>query len=381
MRSPNLLSIFFSACIFPAAAQIQQATGTPFREGPNCKTLSITAADDIASGLATWDTGRIDDALKTVVSSCGISEVSLRIRILVNIMKREDTSGDIHEYFNAQYYNRTIDRIHASAFSDYGYRYTNNESWYSFVPLRHAVDSTSGNVAAELLDVRLLTSDERLLCLLFSGNDRAFETEWYKSRQASSYAATYLHRHVFEEARSRAALVLYSGTYMPVGPRKIFGPNPTIGVTLSMPFDRVDIGLGIKFRLLVNDQTFKYYALDTVNEVDSNLGLFFGAICGVNLYERKNFIVQSRFGLGLESISTGLSGPGGTVTTDNPKGTEYYDVATLHTSAGLAAMKGIFRGKYIGVEAGLHVCPYGWDKDLRTPLDNVAASGELFFRF
>lgn len=376
------LVIIFSLSITLSSAQSARVVDKPFHEGPNCATLSLMAADEIADGLVLRDFVQIDSAIAMVTGSCGTSEVTIRMKILTKIMKHEDTSDDIRFYFDNQYFGRTRERILDSRLPDYGYHYAGREAWYGYVPLHHEVDTIAAGIARELSGLSRLTKDERLLCVLFSGDVEQFDAEWKSKETRDWYARTYWKKTREENGRNCGTLVFYSGIYSPIGEKKVFGNNPMFGVTLSTAVaNKVSVELGVKIRINHNDQPFQYYAMGKTNEVNSGTAMFFGLIGGLKLYDRRNFIVQSRFGVGLESVDTGLSEPSKNASPNDPNSRDYHNVNTVHSSLGLAAMKGVGNGGYLGVEVGLHACPYGLDKDLRTRLDNMAASGELFFRF
>jgi hypothetical protein len=382
----RLLTLSISFCVIVNGA-LGQAAGVfekPYDAGADCQTLSLNAAAVIADGFLKYNMDEVDKAVATVAASCGISEVTMRAKILSKIVRRKSVNDEIRMFYTEEYYRKTESRITTSKSADYGYHYTGRESYYGFVPLGHRVDSIMGNVAIELMAVRSLTDDERLMCILFSGDVEKFEKEWKKSlKHPDMYAGTYRKEMIRSHDRTSCAMVLSSGFYSPVGSRKVIGTNPSFGISFSSPIEyKLSLDLAMKVRIHNNDQGFDYYAMGQTNNVNSSSALFLGLVTGVKHYDTRKFMVQSRYGLGLEVINTGLkekvrSGGGSTSNDDY----DYHDLETLHTSVGLAAFRSINNGRHIGVEVGLHFCPYQLDRNLQTPLDNIAASGELFFRF
>jgi len=375
MKTTYALTIAFSVLVSVSIAQTV-----------DCKKASLESANEIAIGLRSSDMQRVDNAIASITNTCGISEVTLRMEILSKILQGQSTAQQIKTYYDARYYEKTLSRFNASRAIDFGYQYDRNPAWFSSVPLHHSVDSISIRIANDLLKERKLTTDEHLLCQLFSGDDTGF----YEARNPFAGKDTYAGKHfkdeTQQEARDRIALVLYSGTYITLGSRNIFGTNPTLGFTLASPIGLdFQMEVGVKFRLNFNDQEFEYFANDKVNDVNSKSSMSFGLIVGHKLYERRSFVIQSRLGLGIDVISTGIGGTsntqkqnsGSTTTTSSTSN----DVETLHSSLSVALMHTVSGKHYIGVEFGGHYCPYGLDTRLRTKLDTTAASAELFFRF
>ncbi|HMJ67926.1 MAG TPA: hypothetical protein VK508_03485 [Cyclobacteriaceae bacterium] len=382
MHTRHILSIAFYMFAIVATAQTTAGAVSP-ADQPDCKALSLDAANEIAAGLTVQDMERVELAIADVTRSCGMSEVTIRTKILSKIMTGQSAVDDIRMYFEEEYYDRTYYRITAARAADFGYSYLNRESQFGFVPLRHQVDSIAAKISRDLMETNDLSKDERLLCALFSGDIEKFNKDWEGKENRDSYAAEYRRNSQRNWGREKGALVFYSGIYVPLGSRNIIGTNPMFGFSFSSPVERkVSAELAIKVRIHHNDQPFQYYAMGKVNEADSDVGLFGGLVVGVKLYDRKKLLVQSRFGVGIESVDTGLWEPASTkANASDPNNRNYFDLETVHTFAGIAVMTPVAYSRHIGVGINLHACPYGLDKNLKTPMDNFAASGELFFRF
>jgi hypothetical protein len=149
------------------------------------------------------------------------------------------------------------------------------------------------------------------------------------------------------------------------------------GLTFSSPLsNKLIVELGIKFRININDGSFNYYALGDTNHVNSDVSIFFGGLIGYKIYECKKFILIPKFGVGLESVSTGISEK-----MNNSQDKTYHDIETIHFSFGLSAMTPVFRKSYIGIGINYHYCPYQFDTNLYTKFDNNLISTEIFWRF
>lgn len=379
---------FLIALLALVALLIAHAGSAQSDPTSDCHALSIQAADEIADGMAEMNMRKVRDAIRKTSASCGMSEVSLRMSILASIVKHEPIDEDLKVYFDNGFHNRTIQRINMSSEPDYGYIYHSNQSRYGYVPLRHRIDSISGKVAEALLASRDLSEDEKAVCALFAGDVMTFY-EQNSSASKQSYVGSHWRDVERMEARRRPGLVISTGQYVPFGNRNVLSSSPTFGFGLSSPVDyKLIIELGIKFRFHHGDSTFVYDAMGKLNDVDPDEGIFGGLIVGYKLYDKKNWIMQSRLGLGIESIDTGLeeqvskSQPTNAFspTSSNDSDTKYYDLETLHSSLGLSIMKGIGKKKYVGATVDIHLTPYGFDKRLKTKLDNTAVSAELFLR-
>ena len=352
----NLMSLRHTLSIILLFIVIASSAQDPETE-KLCDSVCISPVSSMVRALRERDFARLDQA----ISNSPKSEVTLRISILAKVLRRQDASSEIYSYYDNGYHERTRERIFNLQFDK--------------------SDTVTMEIARDNMYLTRLTKDERLLLILFSGDVDRFDKEWKSGEFKDSYASNYLLNETQKKVRHRGAVVLYSGVYYPIGDNDVFGPNPSFGVTLSSPLEnRCMLEFGAKFRINKNDQPFQYYAMNKLNEVDSKASYFMGLIGSVKIYDRKNFIVHSKVGFGLESVETGLW-ERNTKTGQNEPEKIYHNLETVHMTTGLSAMKGMLNKRYVGVEVGFHACPYQANKNLKTPMDTMAASGELFFRF
>jgi len=94
------------------------------------------------------------------------------------------------------------------------------------------------------------------------------------------------------------------------------------------------------------------------------------------LGKRKKMILISKLGVGLESVSTGIS-----ENKNNSQDKTFHDIETINLSLGLSAITPVFKKSYIGIGINYHYCPYHLDKNLLTKFDNNLISTEIFWRF
>ena len=182
------------------------------------------------------------------------------------------------------------------------------------------------------------------------------------------------HREYYNEFLT---FTIYTGFFTPINKNDIFSTSPMLGFTLSSPLkNKLLIDFGFKFRINVNDGAFSYYALGDTNSVNSNVSFFLGGLFGYKIYESKKLALIPKFGIGLESVDTGISEK-----KNNSQDQTYHNVETIHLSLGLSAMTPVFKKSYIGIGVNYHYCPYQFDKNLLNKFENNLISAEIFWRF
>ncbi len=347
------------------------------RDVLDCETISLNAADILSESLSANNNDTFNLIINAWIKACGISECTQRLIIIKSIINNENPIDSIKSYFENNLHYVLKNRIYDSKKPNYGYIYSDYKSYFCFVPLRHKIDSIVISKSKELLKSKNLSADEKLICLLFSFDIEQFDNEILKHNYKECYIRNYMRDEKFKYHNRWIAYTLYSGIYTPIGTERIFNYSPIIGITFSTPLqNKIIVELGFKFRRNINDKDFKFFALGDTNNINSEIGYFFGGLVGYKIYENNNLIIIPKFGIGIESIGTGLSKKGKT-----NEENEYFDVKTLHISFGLSAIKPIFNRNYIGFGINYHYSPYHLVKELHTKFNNNALSGEIFFRF
>ncbi len=346
-------------------------------EIPDCEGLTIKTINRLTEDFKNASLDSFDLVINEWVKQCGVSECTQRLIILKNIMENKPSLESIQTYYeNSLQFSFTY-RIESSRKINYGYIYSDSKAYFGYVPLRHPIDSIVMEKSRSLLEKNTLTPDERLICILFSGDIEGLEKE-IKKRE---YNQTFTKQHLLSNYRNNSnrwlAFTLYSGIFRPISTNDVFSLSPMLGLTFSSPLKyKILVDLGIKIRFNTNDDSFNYYALGDTNYVNSDVSIFFGGIIGYKVYENEKLLLVPKFGIGLESVDTGISEK-----KNNSEEKTYHDVKTIHLSLGISAMTPVFRKSYLGFGVNYHYCPYQLDQNLLTTFDNNLISAELFWRF
>lgn len=352
-------------------------TKEPLPSISDCEILTSIALNRLEHAYLNNTLDATESILNEWIRPCGITEFTQRFVILKNIMNNKPALTDIHTYFDNGLQYVFSNRIEDSKRIDFGYIYTNSKAYYGYVPLRHPMDSISIALSLQALKTKVLTADEKLICILFSGELDTFREEMKKNEYRKSYIKETELKKFRDYANNGLAYVLYAGYFTSIRTDNIFSYSPMVGLIFSSPLrNKVVVELGVKFRFNVKDGYFDYTALGTTNQVNSDVSIFLGTLVGYKIYERDNLIVIPKFGVGLESVDTGLSKK-----KKNTNETTYYNLETIHLSLGLSAMTPILKKSYMGIGVNYHYCPYQLDNNLRTKFNNNLVSTEMFWRF
>lgn len=368
----GLAILLFSLCNI-LSAQSNDTSGRIV----DCESLSFHTAEKTLELFKDNRFDSFDSIIQDLIKHCGISEVTQRGIILKRIKNNQSSLNAIQTYIENDFQYVLLDRIEYSKEIDYGYIYSESKAYFGYVPLRHSIDTILRLESLSLLETNALSPDERLICILFSGDVELFEKELKKKQYDESFVKEYLFEKYRYNSNRWLAYTIYSGVFRPISSNDIFSYSPMIGVSISNSFNsKFIVELGVKVRFNVNDESFEYYAIGDTNIVNSAISIFMGASIGYKAYVSEKLVLIPKFGIGLESVNTGLSEQ-----KRNSDDKTYHDIETLHLSLGLSAMTPVFRKDYIGIGVNFHYCPYQLDKNLLTNFDNNLVSAELFWRF
>lgn len=343
----------------------------------DCEQLTQKTINRLTNDFNQNQLDSFDLIINNWITQCGISECTQRLIILKNIKDKKPSDICIKTYFENNFQNVLRDRIEDSKRINYGYIYADSKAYFGFVPLRHKIDSIVMKESILLLKTNALSSDEKLICIMFSGDIEGFDKEIEKQEHKESYIKQFLLKKYRDNNNRWLAYTIYTGFYKPIGIKDVFSYSPMFGLTFSSPLsNKLVVELGMKIRININDGSFNYYALGDTNHVNSDFSVFFGGLVGYKIYESEKLILVPKFGIGLESVSTGIS-----ERKNNSQDKTYHDIETFHFSFGLSAMTPVFRKDYVGIGINYHYCPYQIDKNLYTKLGNNLISTEIFWRF
>jgi hypothetical protein len=369
------IGLLISTNLMSQQQDVRSRLLTP-RELVNCENVTLNAIDEIAQMFSSGNLDSFNLLVNEWIKLCGLSEYAQRLIVLKTIVCNEPSIDSIKTYFRNDFDFSLRNRIYASQSVDFGYVYAQNKSYFSYVPLKHPMDSLIMQIAEEQITSKMLTDDEKLLCILFTGDVNGYDNLVRIVKERDSFIASHIRETRYNYYKNWISYSLYFGLYAPIGSNKIFSNSPTFGLTMSSPlmFDFIT-EVGMKIRINTNDQDFTYYALGKPNLVNSDMSVYIGGFLGYKLFENKTLTIIPKLGAGLESVNTGLSQQ------INNHEEEYFNVETLHLSLGISLMLPISAKNYIGIQLDYNYSPYELDKNLVTSFDNNALSCEFFFKF
>lgn len=347
------------------------------KQSTDCESLTEKYINQLPSIFGKNQFDKVDSILIEWNQSCDTSECSQRLTILKNILEKKESLNSIKKYFESELHMVFYDRVMDSRSRSYKDLYSDKKSYYGYVPLNHTTDSLTIAISRNLLKSDNLTPDEKLICILFTGDTDWFEIEAEKDEYDESFTKPFWIKFVRD---NRLAFIFYAGNFRPFSSNDVFTNSPMFGFSFSTPVkSKIIMEICLKFRLNMNDSSFVYQAFGTLNSVNSDLSIFFGGLFSYKLIDNERLKLLPKFGIGLEDVNTGLTSEDASrVGFSDDK--EYHNIRTLHLSFGLSAMTPIFKKRYLGFEINYHYCPYGLDQNLKTHIDNNLISAELFWR-
>lgn len=348
----------------------------------DCQIISLNAVDLLAENLNANTLVFSDntvDILENWKMECGTNEPLERIRILIQIQEKKNITPLVESYLNKHYDHLFHRRFALSSRPDSLYSYSENKSYYSFVPLGHPIDKISQQIALQLLGNPELSTDAHLFCLLISGDVQAYYQQAEKKKNKNSTTGAFFQKEINERRRERITINIFSGVFLPLGKKNnVFSPAHIFGFGFSTPVNfPLQIGFNMKVRLTPNDKNFNYYALNATNNINAKEAIYGGVFLGYKVYNKSQFMVIPKFGFGIESTNTGLQDKG----PNNNSKTNYHNLETMHTSLGICFLSPIFRDHFIGLELHYHYIPFQLDTNLKTPINTNYLSTELVFKF
>jgi len=371
MRIPLIIIILF------LSFQSNGQNNDSIKRIVDCELLTTNKLNQITEILSKEQFEISDVIIDELIKQCGVSEFIQRLIILRNIIEKKSTNASILKYFENDMHYVYRDRIQDSKKINFGYVYSNRKAYYGYIPLRHEIDSIIINKAVTLLETDSLNLDERLICIIFTGQFELFEKEIEKRQYKQSCIKQYLKKDYREYRKNFPYFTIYTGIFRPLNSNDIFTYSPMFGFTICNPMiDKYTIEFGFKFRRNIHDDSFDYFALEKNNQVNSKYSLFFGGLVGYKVIESEKLILTPKFGLGFETVDTGISEK-----KRNSAEETSYNLETANFTVGISAMTPVFRRSYLGIGINYHFCPYNLDKNLLTKIESNLMSIEIFWRF
>jgi len=348
-----------------------------FADSNDCEEVTLKSVNLMVDIFKKNELNRFDSIMETWIKQCDLSECAQRLLILKKMIDQDSSMVFIQTYLKHDFHRVLRNRVEDAENSAYSYYYNENKAYFGYVPLRHPIDSLVKSEALKLLDSFALNPDERLICIMFSGNATRFDKEVDKSEYNNYFVKQHLLKSYRELNDKFLAYTLYAGFFHPLNNNDIFKYSPSIGFSISSPINnKFIVEIGMKIRININDDSFIYYALDDSNKVNSDVSVFFGVQFGYKIAASKNLILIPKIGIGLETVDTGIES-----SSYEEEESTYYNLETAHFSIGLTAMKPVFKKGYTGIGINYHYCPYQIDNNLLTKIYPHLFSAELVYRF
>jgi len=336
------------------------------RVGQLLSQLKIQQHDSIAALLVGWE------------HQCGTGETSARLDLLLAISEKTLNTKAVEVYYD-KYLNKFYDRRNFALFNDEVEYYEKHKGYWEFVPLNGRFDRWTAATAKTLLDSQAEGSDARLLCLLFSGDFSGF------AQKRASWA--FRESHTSKYFKDKYGLIygwevettVLFGSWLPQGRMaEMFHPSPQLGFQLSLPIVGQTRGhLGMGFTLLQQKQPVRILTTDTIVDAKTRLGFQIGGGVSRRFNLSAHWQLDLAGDFALNYISTNQKRP---VTDMEYDGGNYgINAVDLGLTAGLERRIG--ERKSLGISAGWHYVPYGFDRKLMTPLGNSYGLVGLKMRF
>lgn len=342
----------------------------------DCHNNTSAILNELTIALHKNDVPQILSFINEIEASCSENEFTARTKIIYQIINKENTSNSIIQYYNKNYNEQILRRWEYTVDEEYSYRYQQNKASFNYIPLRHAVDSLLKSKSRAILQSNLyshINDREKSILELFTGDQTYFAVN------EEELPAHYLTNH-----SEGSTFGIHAGIFMPLGKNAIFGNSPTIGLSyMSTMAKNIVFDLHYKARFHSSAKPFDFVYKEDIRSVEAKTSHVISLGLGAKVFDRKGFVILPKVNLGYGFIWTGLSE---TQYEEDEYGNEYEslrytNVSTMHTTLGVSFLKLVSRKTYVGLETNLHLIPYNWDSNLKTPIPSRYASIEFFVRF
>lgn len=359
----------------------------------NCDKYTAEILPLLTKTLNNNDFDKIDPLLNSIQASCGVNEFVQRLRILVYIIEKKNSTTEIQHYVDNQFDKIFLQRLDAADQEDFAGQYDQDKAKYNFVPLRHPLDNLIKVRAKALLasDSYTLSDQEKDILQLFSDTEVASavqdrQSDEQDNQQRFPAPKVYRNRH-----KAKLGYVPSIGVVTPLGgSNKIFGTNISFGFMLMSSLERKFIFEGgFNVRINSNDRNIDYNYEGSNVSVNSSATAFIGGAVGYKVFDNDKFILIPKGILGIDITDTGITESAYSFGYYDPDG-YYYDggytdrmvtIDNVHLGLGLASLFRMKNQKYMGFELGYHYAPYDASSKVLSPIQANYGSLQLFFRF
>ena len=359
----------------------------------NCDRHTAEILPLLTKTLNNNDFDKIDPLLNSIQASCGTNEFVQRLRILIYIIEKKNTTTEIKHYIDNQFDKNFLQRLDAADQDDFSTQYEQHKEKYNFVPLRHPLDGLIKVRAKALLasDSYTLTDQEKTILELFSDTEVANAVQDQQANEQDNQQRFPAPKVYRDRQKAKLGYVPSIGVVTPLGgANKIFGTNINFGFMLMSSLERKFIFEGgFKVRINSNDRNIDYNYEGSNVSVNSSATAFMGGTVGYKVFDNDKFILIPKGILGIDITDTGITESAYSSGYYDPDG-YYYDggytdrmvtINNVHLGLGLASLFRMKNQKYIGFELGYHYTPYDASSKVLIPIQANYGSLELFFRF
>jgi hypothetical protein len=349
-----------------------------------CENIISITVDKLPLLLKNNQQEEIQKQLDTIEATCGLSEFTLRTRIIYQIINKENTKENRQKYLHNRFDNVLITRWDDSYLSDHQEIYLAHKKKYEYIPMRHPVDSLLKIKASSILNsssYKDIDIEEKAILYLFNDNIETYSRMIHAQNNENKKVEM---RPKEAENKYKSTFGLHTGVFMPIGENDFFGKSVTGGLSYMSPFSNDFVfDLHYKFRVHPKSRIFDFRYKDNIREVDAITSHVISVGAGYKLLDKNKFIILPKLNLGLGFIWTGLSE---TEYGEDDEGNEtetlrLRNVNTLHSTIGITFMRHVYDNLYFGFESNVHLIPYQWDSRLQSPIPSKYASLEFFVRF
>jgi len=345
----------------------------------NCETV-VYNAQKIISGYQFTQKDSIVSILKAWEELCGISEPTMRMRILLEIQDSTFAESKGEEYLNF-FLLKFKRRLFAAEYPNYTSLYHSAPESYDFVPINEAFDKFTKEFAFYLIDGQADISLQHILCTLFTENIEAFDVALNARNYKQNNSKNNAYRPYYNTYSYRTPNIFNysSGIFIPTGKLgNNLRPAPFIGIGIGGTLaNKYYLALDMKAVILSEKDLIDIKTNhDTTTTVNSLVSI------GLNLTRwnkvGKQLFLNISLGAGYNSISTDLIKK---LATSRKQDDTYYSINTADFNAG-AELRHIFKkGWSLAAFTEWHYAPYNWDKKTFSTLGNQYYLTGLSVRF
>ncbi len=343
-----------------------------------CERIASNELDTLYECFTSNNFEQFEKTMDNWTRRCGMSELPLRLIILKSMIKNEEVESKIELYYNLLYPLNLINRYNNSKKYYYDYVFFYNKSYYSYVNLRHKIDTLVKEKATELLQTNALDTNKLIICNFFADNMAEVSNYIYKDEAKFENL-----KNLFIDIKEKKIVEAFHfsfniGNYAPIGGNDIFCNSFMFGISFGAVFkNTICLDFALRLRINNGDKDFHYIVNKEKKIANSPYSAYGGIFVGYKIFDSKYLKITPKFGGGIETVSTGIE----IDKKDNLNEKEDINIVTMHLSTGLSIRTQLDSFRHLGLEANFHYCPYQWDNNLKTNFKNFAFSIELCYSF